>query len=250
MPSTGLSDCAVRRRACASRRSGWPQQRCGLPARQKRQLPHGARQARMTWSPTCGVGHARPDRLDHAGALVAEQEREAVGAIGAALDAAGRCGRRPLARMRTSTSLGPGSSIVIGSTSAGSLATRDTTARPCTAIDSPSERVAGMIPSGVRPPAPVSTARPLPGGSRGADGAAGRPDARGVAAPDRLRRLVRPRRRAAPARRPDQQPLAPPRRLRAPEPGAGRGDRALREPDQRRVDAGLAGGSRRPCCAT
>ena len=50
----------------------------GRPRRQERQVPHGARQARIDVVARRDVGHAVADRLHHARRLVAEQEGELV----------------------------------------------------------------------------------------------------------------------------------------------------------------------------
>ena len=50
----------------------------GWPRRHARQLPHTARQLRITKSPGRDLGDAVADRLDDPGRLVAEQERELV----------------------------------------------------------------------------------------------------------------------------------------------------------------------------
>ena len=53
-------------------------QYCGRPRRQDRQLPHTARQFSTTKSPGETDGDVGTDRFDHAGSLVAEEERELV----------------------------------------------------------------------------------------------------------------------------------------------------------------------------
>ena len=50
----------------------------GWPRSHARHCPHTARQLRITKSPGSDGGDARADRLDRAGRLVAEQERELV----------------------------------------------------------------------------------------------------------------------------------------------------------------------------
>ena len=50
----------------------------GLPLAQARHCPQTARQLRITKSPGATFGDALADRLDDAGRLVAEQEREVV----------------------------------------------------------------------------------------------------------------------------------------------------------------------------
>ena len=50
----------------------------GRPRRHARQVPHTARQLRITKSPGATLGDVGPDRLDDARRLVAEQEREVV----------------------------------------------------------------------------------------------------------------------------------------------------------------------------
>ena len=53
-------------------------QYCGSPRLQARQSPQTARQLRITKSPGATLGDVVADRLDDAGGLVAEQEREVV----------------------------------------------------------------------------------------------------------------------------------------------------------------------------
>ena len=62
----------------SARRCGCRSSTSGLPLAQARQVPQTARQLRITKSPTATFGDALADRGDHAGGLVAEQERELV----------------------------------------------------------------------------------------------------------------------------------------------------------------------------
>ena len=83
-------------------------QYCGLPLRHARHSPHTARQLRTDEVAGGHVGDALADRLDHAGGLVAEQEREVV--VDAALPVV-QVGVAHTARLRPSTSASPGPGV-------------------------------------------------------------------------------------------------------------------------------------------
>ena len=129
MPSAGVRAACRRRASSSASALNVAKQYHGRPRRHARQVPHTARQLRITKSPGATSVDVGADRLDDARGLVAEQEREVV--VDRALPVV-QVGVAHAARLDlTRTSPGPGSGTTISRTSTGSTLAR-ARRHPCT----------------------------------------------------------------------------------------------------------------------